>query len=183
MSNTVGAGNAFFGYQAGYNNTTGACNNFSGEYAYSATALATPTPPGENAFSNTIATTTRSPCARLLQHHRQRQHLRFTTNDWRQKSTQRHGSESSTIRIGGNTGDGPQTAAYIAGIYGSSVDGNGIPVYVDNNGQLGTVVSSRRFKEQIADMGDSTSALMKLRPVTFLYKPESPTATARCNTA
>jgi hypothetical protein len=29
-----------------------------------------------------------------------------------------------------------------------------------------------RFKEQINDMGDSTSALMKLRPVTFLYKPE-----------
>ena len=43
---------------------------------------------------------------------------------------------------------------------------------MDNNGQLGIAVSSRRFKEQIADMGDSTSALMKLRPVTFLYKPE-----------
>jgi hypothetical protein len=83
------------------------------------------------------------------------------------------GTESNAIRIGtqGN-GAGQQTAAYIAGIYGSSVGGSGIAVYVDNNGQLGTVVSSRRFKEQIADMGDSTSALMKLRPVTFLYKPE-----------
>ena len=37
---------------------------------------------------------------------------------------------------------------------------------------MGTLTSSRRFKEQIADMGDSSSALMKLRPVTFLYKPE-----------
>ena len=45
-------------------------------------------------------------------------------------------------------------------------------MYVDSNGQLGTTVSSRRFKEQIADMGNSTDAMMKLRPVTFLYKPE-----------
>jgi len=45
-------------------------------------------------------------------------------------------------------------------------------VYIDSSGQLGTLTSSRRFKEQIRDMGDSTRALMKLRPVTFLYKPE-----------
>ena len=32
--------------------------------------------------------------------------------------------------------------------------------------------SSLRFKEQIHDMGDSTNALMKLRPVTFFYKAE-----------
>jgi hypothetical protein len=30
----------------------------------------------------------------------------------------------------------------------------------------------RRFKEQVRDMGDSTNALMKLRPVTFFYKSE-----------
>src|SRR5208337_4062791 len=60
----------------------------------------------------------------------------------------------------------------MAGIYGSSIGGSGIAVYVDNNGQLGTTVSSLRFKEQVRDMGDSTDALMKLRPVTFLYKPE-----------
>ena len=46
------------------------------------------------------------------------------------------------------------------------------PVLVDSTGHLGTMTSSLRFKEQIADMGDSTTALMKLRPVTFLYKPE-----------
>jgi hypothetical protein len=32
--------------------------------------------------------------------------------------------------------------------------------------------SSRRFKEQITDMGDRSSGLFELRPVTFLYKPE-----------
>jgi hypothetical protein len=78
------------------------------------------------------------------------------------------GTESNTIRIGAGT----ETAAYMAGIYTSSVDNNGVPVFVDDTGLLGTVVSSRRFKEQIEDMGDSSDPLMKLRPVTFLYKSE-----------
>ena len=64
-----------------------------------------------------------------------------------------------------------QTKTYISGIYGST-SSSGIPVYINSNGQLGTQTSSVRFKEQVRDMGDSTSALMKLRPVTFLYKPE-----------
>ena len=62
-------------------------------------------------------------------------------------------------------------SAYVAGIY-SSTSSSGIPVYINSNGQLGTQTSSRRFKEQIRDMGDTSSALLKLRPVTFLYKPE-----------
>ncbi|MGA3056015.1 MAG: tail fiber domain-containing protein [Candidatus Korobacteraceae bacterium] len=45
-------------------------------------------------------------------------------------------------------------------------------MYINSFGQLGTSPSSLRFKEQVRDMGDSTNALMKLRPVTFLYKPE-----------
>ena len=56
------------------------------------------------------------------------------------------------------------------GIYGVNVDG--VPVQINSNGQLGAQTSSLRFKEHVRDMGDSTSALMKLRPVTFLYKPE-----------
>jgi hypothetical protein len=45
-------------------------------------------------------------------------------------------------------------------------------VYINSFGQLGTSPSSLRFKEQVRDMGDSSNALMKLRPVTFLYKSE-----------
>jgi hypothetical protein len=45
-------------------------------------------------------------------------------------------------------------------------------VYINSNGQLGTLTSSLRFKEQVNDMADSTNALMKLLPVTFFYKPE-----------
>lgn len=43
---------------------------------------------------------------------------------------------------------------------------------VDTNGQLGTTVSSRRFKDNIADMNTASSALMNLRPVTFHYKTD-----------
>jgi len=43
---------------------------------------------------------------------------------------------------------------------------------VDTCGKLGTVVSSRRFKHEIADMGAASDLLMKLRPVSFYYKPE-----------
>ncbi|MGA2904464.1 MAG: tail fiber domain-containing protein [Candidatus Korobacteraceae bacterium] len=76
------------------------------------------------------------------------------------------GNENDTIRIG----DSMHTAAYIQGVYG--VSAGGIEVYINSSGQLGTVSSSLRFKEQVRDMGDSTDALMKLRPVTFFYKPE-----------
>jgi len=81
--------------------------------------------------------------------------------------------ESSTIRIGGDTGlgFGAQTKAFLAGVYGST-SSSGVPVYINSNGQLGTLTSSFRFKEQVRDMGDSTSALLKLRPVTFIYKPD-----------
>jgi hypothetical protein len=43
-------------------------------------------------------------------------------------------------------------------------------VVIDSNGQLGTISSSRRFKEDIQDMADSSNGLMRLRPVTFRYQ-------------
>ncbi len=75
-------------------------------------------------------------------------------------------NENTTIRIGSN-----QQAAYIAGIYGVT-SASGVPVFVNSNGQLGTQTSSRRYKEEIREMGDATASLMKLRPVTFYYKHE-----------
>ena len=58
-----------------------------------------------------------------------------------------------------------------AGVHGFNA-GSGLQVLVDSSGHLGTMTSSGRFKEQIRNMGDSTDALMKLRPVTYFYKPE-----------
>jgi polyhydroxyalkanoate synthesis regulator phasin len=72
--------------------------------------------------------------------------------------------ESNVIRIGST-----QTAVFITGIVGASSSG-GVPVLVNGSGQLGTMTSSLRFKENIADMGDTTDRLMELRPVRFNYK-------------
>jgi hypothetical protein len=76
--------------------------------------------------------------------------------------------DDSTIRIGD-----AQTSTYIAGISGVGVSG-GTPVVVGSNGQLGVETSSRRYKEDIEDMGDASEGLLGLRPVTFHYKkPDS----------
>ncbi|MFN0204802.1 MAG: tail fiber domain-containing protein [Planctomycetota bacterium] len=79
-------------------------------------------------------------------------------------------AESSTIRIGAS---GNQTRAFVAGIRGvTTVNADAIPVLIDSAGQLGTVSSSRRFKEDIRDMGSSTDRLLDLRPVLFKYKQD-----------
>lgn len=70
------------------------------------------------------------------------------------------------------TGAG-QSACYIGGIAGQTVGAGGTTCYVDNDGKLGLILSARRFKTDIADMGDASGALLALRPVTFHYKPEA----------
>jgi uncharacterized Zn ribbon protein len=77
-------------------------------------------------------------------------------------------AESNTIRIGTSA---TQTRAFIAGIRTITTGvNNAVTVVIDSNGQLGTVSSSRRYKEDITDMGDASDRLQKLRPVTFRYK-------------
>jgi trimeric autotransporter adhesin len=79
-----------------------------------------------------------------------------------------HAGESNTIRIGTAA---TQTATFIAGISGVAVAG-GVGVIIDNNGQLGTVVSSERFKDAIKPMDKASEAILALKPVTFRYKHE-----------
>jgi trimeric autotransporter adhesin len=65
-----------------------------------------------------------------------------------------------------------QTQTFIAGISGINV--SGVPVVVSSTGQLGVAQSSRRFKEDIQDMGDASNSLMRLRPVTYRYEQAYP---------
>ena len=76
--------------------------------------------------------------------------------------------ESNVIRIGTK---GTQTATFIAGISGKTV-ATGVGVFINSNGQLGTVQSSARFKDDIKPMDKVSEALLKLKPVTFRYKHE-----------
>jgi hypothetical protein len=45
-----------------------------------------------------------------------------------------------------------------------------IAVVIDSAGQLGTLSSSRRFKEEIKSMDEASEAILALKPVTFHYK-------------
>jgi hypothetical protein len=85
-------------------------------------------------------------------------------------------AESNTIRIGTpapETAAGLHTRALVAGICGvTTANADAIPVVIDSAGQLGTVSSSRSVKEDIRDMGDTTTRLLDLRPVTFRYKQD-----------
>ena len=77
-------------------------------------------------------------------------------------------TDNGVISIGTS---GVQTSFFAQGIYGvSSGNNSAVPVLVDSSGQLVTVSSSRRFKEDIKDMGEASNGLMRLRPVTFRYK-------------
>jgi hypothetical protein len=75
-------------------------------------------------------------------------------------------SDTSTIKIGTQ---GTQTSTFIAGIARANV-GAGTSVFINANGQLGTVLSSRRYKEDIPSMGAMSDMLAKLRPVSFRCK-------------
>jgi len=76
--------------------------------------------------------------------------------------------EGNKIRIGTT---GTQTKTFIAGISGATV-ASGVGVIVGSNGQLGTVVSSERFKDAIKPMDKASEAILALKPVTFHYKQE-----------
>jgi len=73
--------------------------------------------------------------------------------------------ESNAMYLGNG-----QTKTVIAGIRGVTTGAaNAIPVVIDANGQLGTISSSVRFKEDIHDMAAASQRLFDLRPVIFRY--------------
>ncbi len=84
--------------------------------------------------------------------------------------------ESNVIRIGSQgSSNGQQNKCWIAGIRGvTTANANAIAVLIDSAGQLGTVSSSKRFKENIKEMADYSDVLYELSPVVFNYKNHAP---------
>ena len=74
--------------------------------------------------------------------------------------------DSNVMRLGDPAN---QLTTYIAGIDAVNI-GGGSTVVINSNGQLGTILSSARYKQDIRDMQQSSDGLMSLRPVTFRYK-------------
>ncbi len=75
--------------------------------------------------------------------------------------------ESGVMRIGV---PGTQTKAFVSGIRGVTTDVvDAIAVLIDSAGQLGTVSSSIKYKENVTNLSDPTNILQQLRPVEFNY--------------
>jgi len=73
--------------------------------------------------------------------------------------------------VGDSTAPTASNRTFIGNIRGVSCgNGDGIPVLVDSDGQLGTAPSSRRFKEDIKPMAQTSKGILDLKPVTFHYK-------------
>jgi uncharacterized coiled-coil protein SlyX len=76
--------------------------------------------------------------------------------------------DSGRIRIGR---DGVEFATFMSGIHGTTTGvADAIPVVIDSDGQLGTISSSARFKNEIKPMNKASEAILGLKPVTFHYK-------------
>ncbi len=160
-SNTTGGTNTAIGYQTLTNNTVGGSNTAGGRGALrNNTTGNSNTAGGDSAlFSNTTGSSNIALGASAG-------YNLTTGNNNIMIGNVGVADEAGTIRIGGT-----QTQTFIAGIAGATAS-DGFPVYINSSGQLGTLTSSRRFKDDIADMAQASSGLMKLRPVTFHYKSD-----------
>ena len=66
---------------------------------------------------------------------------------------------------------GESNACYIASIFGQT-SATGIPVLINSDNKLGTMTSSKRFKDEIRPMNKTSEAIFSLEPVTFRYRKE-----------
>jgi len=148
LSNTTGFNNTADGFTALQNNTTGNSNTAVGDGALA----------GNTSGSNNIGVGISAG-------------LNLTTGsnniDIGANVTGTAG-EANAIRIGKS---GTQKKTFVAGIRGVTVP-SGVGVIVGSTGQLGTVVSSARFKEAIKPMDKTSETILALKPVTFRYKEE-----------
>ena len=171
FNNTTGGENTATGYQALFSNTTGNSNTANGSQAlYSNTTGSFNTANGWQRSLTTAEFRTRPPVL------------------------QRSGSNTTgnnNTALGDGAGNGVTTAddvtcigsdvvganvsntTWIANVYGvTTQSGTTAPVIVSDDGQLGTVASSERFKKDIATMEKASEAILSLRPVTFHYKTD-----------
>jgi endosialidase-like protein len=162
-SNVSGSYNTANGHQALYSNTTGIQNIATGHQSlYANTTGGNNTAVG---YQSLIGCTTGSNNIALGYAAGSAVGIGYYNIDIGNAGTV---NDAACMRIGT---DGKQLKTFIAGIQGATTGSDTAnAVYIDVNGQLGNIISSRRYKEDIHDMGDASSRILSLRPVTFRYK-------------
>jgi hypothetical protein len=184
LFNNTANGNTAEGFRALINNTTGNSNTANGGNALLRNVTGGfNTAIGVFALENNNASVNTALGANALQHNTTgtgnlalgvNAGLFLTTgNDNIDIANAGVAGESSTIRIG-NSNMAGQNRAFIAGVRGVTPgNADAVPVVIDSAGQLGTVSSSRRFKNEIKPMEEASEAILSLKPVTFHYKSDT----------
>jgi hypothetical protein len=151
--NTTGGGNTAMGYEALFSNTTGAANTANGFFA-----LLSNTEGGSNTAIGDVALANNTTGS-------------FNTAIGVGAGT---GVETaSNVICIGHPGANLSNRCFIGNIRGAFVSGDALPVLIDSTGQLGTAVSSRRFKKEIRPMDKASEAVLALKPVVFHYKNDT----------
>jgi len=170
FNNTIGAGNTASGKDALLNNTTGTVNTAVGDSALKHNDNGNfNTGIGESALFNNVAGAGNTAIGEsALENNTGTANIALGVGADNNIEIGNVGiiGEAETIRIGTT-----QTSTFIAGISGATAAG-GTAVFINGNGQLGTLTSSRRFKDEIQPMDTASEVLFSLKPVSFRYKKE-----------
>jgi hypothetical protein len=184
FSNTIGLTNSANGYQALFNNTTGSKNTAVGTAALlsnttgvenTATglgALATNstgvdnTATGLNALGVSTGSGNTAVGANALGFS-STGHGNTALGDGAGSNV----TTASNVICVGTNGANADNSCFIGNIFGAT-SSNGAAVLINSSGQLGTMTSSKRFKEDIQPIDKASEALFSLNPVKFRYKKE-----------
>ena len=162
--NTTGGENTANGYAALYRNTTGSYNTANGlDALYNSTTGNYNTAVGHQAMFNND-----SGYRNVAIGFNAGYAVSGSDNITIGAQNQGKAAENGVTRIGNKS---YQSKAFIAGISGVKTGlAAAKTVFIDANGQLGTIKSSRVYKEDIHPMGSVSERLLALQPVTFRYK-------------
>jgi hypothetical protein len=186
-NNTTGSGNTAFGIDALMLNINGNSNHASGhDVLFNNTGGNANTANGANVlFSNTTGNNNTADGLQAL--FSNTTGSSNTANGFNALASNTTGSNNTALgfRAGFNLTTGNGNVCIGKGVLGVSGENNttrisnvyssvasGRAVYVNSDNKIGTLVSSRRFKDDIKPMDKASETILALKPVTFRYKKE-----------
>jgi uncharacterized coiled-coil protein SlyX len=170
LSNTTGFGNTANGAFALFNDTTGQVNTATGvEALLNNTTGANNTADGVDALENSTRDNNTAVGISAL-----RSLTTGTSNTALGSGAGINVTTADQVICIGTNGVNVSNACFIGSIRGvTTQNADAIPVVIDSFGQLGTVSSSRRFKDEIRPMDNASESILALKPVTFHYKTDA----------
>src|SRR2546430_1391353 len=164
--NTTGTENTANGFDALFSNTTGTDNTANGGNALFSTTGIQNTAAGYNAlYYNTTGAGNTAEGFRALYHNTGSNNIGLGFNAGLNLTS---GSGNVCIGAGVFGVAGESNTTRIRNVYSSVASARA--VYVNSDNKVGTLASSRRFKDEIKPMDKASETILALKPVTFRYK-------------